>query len=365
MIRVAAYLPDGRPGPGRLAEVELEATVTGPAELTLPHLTVRDERGGDLLDPADTLVQPPAAGGGPLAGAQADGRARAFGITNAAYHARRALDFAARLLDRPLPHLLVRIGMHDAPKRWGGGHYRLPGAAMPAEPYDVSPTGEVHLGGGRTFVHSPDGCDARYFHAPAHNASIVYHEVGHHICRHTADFRVNSSRPRGEQHNGKVALDEGTADFLAAVLLGTPDIYGWHRGHIPQWDPRRRRLDPRWTMAYLRPGNGGQAHANGTIWASALWSARERVLAEGGGPDDFGRMLLGGLSRLGACEGPVSEERDRRNRFSELLRELAAADPALAPAVLAAMADHGIFPEGRNAHLRERMRAGSNAAVVT
>jgi hypothetical protein len=371
MIRVSAYLPDGRPGPGRPAEVELEATVTGPAELTLPHLTVRDERGGELLGRTDALVHDPAAGGGPLAGVAADRQARAFGLTNAAYHADRALHFAARLLGRPLPHLLVRIGVHNAPKRWGGGHYRLPGATAPAEPYDVTPTGEVHLGGGRTFVQAPDAAGApgaagpRYFHVPAHNASIVYHEVGHHICRHTADFRVNRSRPQGEQHNGKVALDEGTADFLAAVLLGTPDIYGWHRGHIPRWDPRRRRLDARWTMAYLRPGNGGQAHANGTIWASALWSARERVLAAGGEPDDFGRMLLTGLSRLGACDGPVAEERDRRNRFSELLRELAAADAALAPTVLAAMAEHGILPEGRNAQLRERMRAGTGATVVT
>jgi hypothetical protein len=381
MIRVAAYLPDGRTGPGRLAEVELEATVTGPAELALPQLTVRDERGGELLDPTGTLVYDPAAGGGPLAGATADRQARAFGITNTAYHAHRALHFATRLLGRPLPHLLVRIGVHNAPKRWGGGHYRLPGAATPAEPYDVAPTGEVHLGGGRTFLHGPAGAAGggppaeqgqaapdgvtRYFHVPAHNASIIYHEVGHHICRHTADFRVNRSRPPGEQHNGKVALDEGTADFLAAVLLDTPDIYGWHRGHIPQWDPRRRRLDPRWTMAYLRPGNGGQAHANGTIWASALWSARERVLTEGSTPDEFARMLLNGLTGLGTGEGPVAEERDKRNRFSELLSELAAADSALAPTVLAAMADHGILPEGRNASLRERMQAGTDPAVVT
>ncbi|MEU1627638.1 hypothetical protein ABZ746_20365 [Streptomyces sp. NPDC020096] len=361
MMRVAAYLPDGGTGPGRLAEVELDATVAGPAELALPEVTVRDERGGELLHGPD-LVYEPAAGGGPLATAEAERQARAFGLTNAAYHARRALRSAAALLEAPLPHLVVRIGAHSSPTRWGGGHYRLPGETSPPEPYAVAPTGEVHLGGGRAFVPGPG---TPYFHAPAHNPAIVCHEVGHHICRHTADFRVNRLRPPDDQHSGKVALDEGTADFLTALLLGTPDIYGWHRAHIPEWDPRRRKLDARWTMAFLRPKSGGHAHANGTIWASALWSARDRVLADGGDSDGFNRMLLRGLSGLGRSDGPVQEERDRRNRFSELLRELLTADPVLAPAVLAAMADHGIHSQGGNAELRARIRSTSTPVVTT
>ncbi|MBV9023819.1 MAG: hypothetical protein JO362_08485 [Streptomycetaceae bacterium] len=358
MMRIAAYLmedhlhADRRTGPGRLAEVDLEATVTGPAELTLAGLTVRDGRGDDLFGSADAqaYVFDPASGGGPLAGPEAEHQARGFGVTNAAYHAARALSLAARLLDRPLPPLLIRIGPHSFPGRsWGGGHYRLPGAASPPEPDLLAPSGEIHLGTGRRFVEEHDPRRPRYFHAPTHNRAIIYHEVGHHICRHTADFRANRLSPPHDQHNGKVALDEGTADFLTAVLLGTPDIYGWHRGHIPPWDPRRRRLDVRWTTAYLRPGSG-QAHANGTVWASALWTARERVReADGTG---FTRSLCTAMSRLGSREGEVSEEQQRRSCFSQLLRELLAADPAIAPTVTAAMADHGILPYGLNSELR-------------
>jgi hypothetical protein len=353
MMRVAAYLPDGRPGPGRPVEVELEATVTGSAELVLAELTVRDERGGELLTGPD-LVFEPSAGGGPLAADVADRQARGFGITNTAYHAQRAMRYAARLLGSPLPYLTIRIGAHADAARWGwgGGHYRLPSTSQD-EPYTVDPAGEVHLGSGRAFLGGPR---EPYFHAPAHNAAIIYHEVGHHVCRHTADFRVNRQRPMHEQHNGKNALDEGTADFLAAVLLDSPDIYGWHRGHIPEWDPRRRRLDTRFTMAYLRPGSGGQAHANGCIWASALWSARGRVRADGCDGDQFTAVVLRALARLGRGDWPVPEEQQRRNQFSVLLRELLAAAPRLAPAVEAAMAGHGIHPQGTNPQLRERAR---------
>ncbi|MCQ4079375.1 hypothetical protein NGB36_01820 [Streptomyces sp. RB6PN25] len=367
MMRVAAYLmgdhprTDRRTGPGLLAEVDLDATVTGPAELTLAGLTVRDERGDDLFGGAGTqaCLFGPAAGGGPLAGPEAEHQARGFGVTNTAYHAARALGLAARLLDRPLPPLLIRIGPHSVFGRgWGGGHYRLPGAASPPEPDLPETGGEIHLGTGRRFIEDGDPRRPRYFHVPTHNPAIIYHEVGHHICRHTADFRANRLRPPLDQHNGKVALDEGTADFITAVLLGTPDIYGWHRGHVPPWDPRRRRLDARWTAAWLCPG-GGQAHANGTVWASALWTAHERVRQADSA--DFTRALFTAMNRFGSHEGEVTEEQRRRSRFSQLLRELLAADPAIAPTVTAAMADHGILPYGRNCELRARMQGRSTA----
>jgi hypothetical protein len=106
----------------------------------------------------------------------------------------------------------------------------------------VYPEGEVHLGGGAAFVRSAGG---RYFHAPAHSAAIFYHEVGRHLTRHTAGFRLNRSWPAEDQVSGKTGIDEGTADMITAIMLGTPDIYGWHRAHIPESDQRRRKLDRR------------------------------------------------------------------------------------------------------------------------
>lgn len=358
MTRVVAYLPDGGPDPGRLGEAELELAATGPGELVLPEGIVRDECHRfpfcDQLFADRDLVFDPAAGGGPLADPRLDRQAHAFGVTNVAFHVQRALRLAMQLLGHSLPRLLVRVGMHSSPRRWGGGHYRLPAPSY-AEHLESGPLraeGEVHLGGGRRFLTLPEG---RYFHAPAHNAAIIYHEVGHHICRHTADFRLNRLRPPEQQSNRRTALEEGTADFLAAVLLGTPDIYGWHRQHVPVWQLERRRLGPEWTMAHFRGGHEQDPHADGTVWASALWSARNRVRVDGADPVRFDAMLLRGLSRFGR-DGEVAKTEEalrRRRHFSRLLAAIVEVDHELTPAVLAAMGDHGIHLDGSNAELRD------------
>lgn len=361
MTRACVYLPDGRPGPGQLGEVDLDVVAVGPAELILPEATVRDERGGTLFDGnPSVLAFDPAFGGGPLAPKAQDRQARAFGVVNTAFHLQRAMRLAAGLLGHPLPRLLVRIGMHDQ-SRWGGGHYRLPRPGD-AEPDSLQPSGEVHLGCGRAFLTSP----GRYFHTPSHNNAIIYHEFGHHLCRHTADFRLNRLRPPEKQVNLKVALDEGTSDVVTAILLGTPDIYGWHRRHIPPWDQRRRKLDARWTMAHFRGGREADPHADGTVWASACWSARQRVTEAGADPVRFDALLLRGLDLAGQdlegqedITGPSPDALRRRRHFSRMLAHMTRADPELAPEVLAAMADHGIYLGVSNANLCEAARTGA------
>lgn len=360
MTLAAAYTPDGRPGPGQLGEVDLDVLEVRPAELVLPEATIRDERGGTLFDD-DVLVFDPASGGGPLVSAAADHQARAFGVVNTAFHVQRALRFVAGPLHHPLPHLLVRIGMHDRP-HWGGGHYRLPNPGN-GEATPIRPAGEVHLGRGRAFLAAPDR--RRYFHAPAHNAAIIYHEVGHHLCRHTADFRLNQLRPAQRQTNTKIALDEGTADVMTAILLRTDDIYGWHRQHIPVWDQRRRKLDPRWTMAHFHGGRHQDPHADGTVWASACWSARQRVTASGAGPGRFDALLLRSMELAGDDDAATRATPALlgRRHFSRLLATMTHADPQLAPGVLAAMAAHGIRPGVSNSELRKRARAEPAKAV--
>jgi hypothetical protein len=350
MTRAAVYLPDrrgcseGRAGPGRLGEVDLDVLEVGSSQVVLPEATVRDERGGALFTggPGGGLVFDPSAGGGPLASAAADRAARAFGVVNVAFHTQRALRYVNGLLGHPLPRLLVRIGMHEQPRRWSGGHYRLPGKGVGADPDAASPAGEVHLGGGAGFVATSD--TDRYFRAPAHNSAIVCHEVGHHVCRHTADFRLNRLRPPGQQTNRKTALDEGTADVITAMLLDTPDIYGWQRHSIPQTEQRRRRLDPRWTMAHFQGGPHSDPHADGTVWASACWSSRQRVIDTGADPTRFDTLLLRGLELAGRDNpaGLTGDALRERRHFSRLMAAMAQADPGLAPHVLAAMAEHGI-----------------------
>jgi len=369
VIAVSAYLPEHRRGPGRLSTVPLEVVSRGPAELVLPEATVRDERELALLDPREEceLLAEPAEGGGPLAGHEQDRRARLFGLTNVAFHTQHMLRTVAELLGHPLPHLLVRIGMHERPRHWGGGHYRVAARSYdPPEPGPALVTGEVHLGGGSRFIPvGPAG--EGYFAAPAHNLAIIYHEIGHHVVRHTADFRSNHLRPPHAQTNKKIPLDEGTSDLLAAIMLDTPDIYGWHRAAIPTLDRRRRALGLRWTMAGYE-GGFSDPHADGTIWASACWTAREHVAAAGYDRVRFDRMLLRGLelslkthsaNRLTsqADTGPTEQRTKlaltQHRSLAGLLEAMLRADPDLTDLVLAGMAAHGIHPGATNYQLRD------------
>lgn len=374
-VDVSAYLPDGRRtpgrlGPGQLSTVPLEVVSVGPSELVLPEVTVRDERGIPLLDPTGQteLLSEPCRGGGPRATADQDFQSRVFGLTNVAVNAQRMLRTMAELLERPLPHLLIRIGMHESPRRWRGGHYRVAARSYdPPEFGHAQPTGEIHLGGGDGMIPDPDGGEP-YFGAPSHNLAIVYHEIGHHVCRHTADFRLNELRPPAEQTNKKVAVDEGTCDILTAIMLDRPDIYGWHRATTPEWERRRRGLHPRWTMARFE-GGSFDPHFDGTIWASGCWSARESVASAGHDHARFDRMLLHGLRLAGVLPDGARSEQERsklalkqRRYVSTLLEAMLAADPELAEPVLAGMAVHGIHPGASNVALREAALAAKLAS---
>jgi hypothetical protein len=360
-IPAVAYHPGGSPGPGALCEVELDVAGVCDSALVMPGLLVADVGGGIGLDRGGgDLRFNPAGGGGPLASPGERRESLAFGTVNVAYHLRRGLDYLTALIGHELPPLIARIGMHQARRpAWGGGHYRLPAAAYTSLPETTPPavTGEIHLGPGGAFTQASG---RRYFAAPAHVAAIVVHELGHHLTRHTADFRLNARRPPLAQANHKIPLDEGTADYLAAVLLETPDIYGWHRAGTPPTAQARRRLDGRWTMAAFRGGHDSDPHADGTVWAAALWSARQAAPASGGQAAEFDRLVIEGLIRIGASdpEMPVEAARRRRRSFARALGAILEADAArggrFSEVIAAAFAARGIETGFSNADLRDR-----------
>lgn len=326
--------------------------------LVLPEATISDVEGMPTLDELALAV--PGGGGGPLAHPEDRRRAHVYGVGNVAWHLQRGLRYITSLLGRSLPLLTVRLQTHGPD--WGGGHYRLPARQYSelGEPELVTPAGEVHLGAGRRYVATRNG---RYFAAPSHNAAIIYHELGHHLCRHTADFRGNAHRDPCLQTNRRTAIEEGTCDYLAAVLLGTPDIYGWHRADRLEGDPRRRRLDTPVTMAAFRGGHDVDPHADGTVWATALWSARQAWEQCGHEGSAFDAALFRALSHLGedALSSDPQErvgELRRRRYFSRTLEALLAQiqDTAGARAVEDAFAARGVVPGQSNAALRDAAR---------
>jgi hypothetical protein len=315
---------EGSASPNELRRGDLPGAQAGDSGITLPGLIVCDVRGG--LDwEAD-------AGPAPRLGGHDDrGANRAFGAFTVSWQLARARAGIEALLGEALPPLTVRIGEHDGTpgwRAWSGGHYRLPARRyrMP-ERADIATTGEIHLGRGKRWLRVPWG---RLWGAPAYNRGIVAHEFGHHVVRHTADLRCNARLAPACQSYGKVALDEGTADYLAAIQLGTPDIYGWHRAHEPRHGRMRRDLDAGWTMSAFVGGHGADRHADGQIWAGALWAARAAVIERTGVPGVFDTLVLDMLRRLGRVgdDLPIQEARRLRRRYSTALDTLLTADDA-------------------------------------
>jgi hypothetical protein len=229
-----------------------------------------------------------------------------FGEINAYFYADRTIAHANGLLaelgERSLPLLRVVVNahsgsrlpgyrqddgeMHDGRMRpFPGGHYRLPSTSRnngrfrhPVE--EMNPTGEVHLGPGRAYITDSRERDIvvdgrPYVRNASHVPGIITHEVGHHINAHTADFLANRYRKTNEHTNDKIHLDEGTADYWAAAILETPDIYNWQ--HAAEGLSDRDNRDLRGRRSTDDFDLDGDAHQNGNIWASALWSVRRAL----------------------------------------------------------------------------------------
>jgi hypothetical protein len=223
-----------------------------------------------------------------------------FGEVNTYYHLHQIASYVDILLQElqspPVPPVIAVVNAHhaatsengtrDGVRRnldwvaFQGGHYRLPSRShdLP-EPNSLSPNGEIHLGPGRqlltdgALVHAAGD---RYRANASHNAGIIYHEYGHHITRHTADFRGNSLKSPQHQNNRKTALDEGFCDYWTAAMLETPHIWAWHRRH-DEHEVHPRSLVSRKTMDDFDSGPKADPHANGTIWGAALWDLRTEM----------------------------------------------------------------------------------------
>lgn len=359
-MRATVWLPDSSSLPGTIGEVDLPVTRAEERCLALPRVTVEDVREEGLFD-SDDLRFEHHRGGGHLASEQCRREARAFGVVNIAYHLEHGLQRIETLLGRPLPRLIARIGMHaDQNPAWNGGHYRLPAPSYSELPErgSIDPGGEIHLGAGGKYIPYHGG---RYFHAPAHNPAIIYHELGHHVCRHTADFRLNRRRPPNVQGNRKIPLDEGTSDFIAAILLGTADIYAWQRWDVPRSSQKRRHLDAPWTMRDYVGSARNDPHIDGTVWSASLWAARTAVSIRGTAPEHFDRLVLRALDSIGESGADLewNEALRLRRHFSAMLEAILQADEECghcSSVIEAVFAERGIHPGQSNRDLRERAR---------
>ncbi|CAN5468679.1 hypothetical protein BH11ARM1_BH11ARM1_04010 [soil metagenome] len=241
-----------------------------------------------------------------------------FGEVNVYYHINRCAEYVNAILcelnHRPLPKVVARVNAHGAniehdgirdgvfrKNKWfpfQGAHYRLPGKAITVKEHELlSELGEIHFGPGRRLTKGgalQDFNGGPYRANSSHNCGIIYHEYGHHLTRHTADFLANSLRPADAQSNRKTSLDEGYCDYLAATLMETPHIWALHHPHSDLTNHQRSLSSSR-TMSDF--DGGADEHRNGTIWASALWQLRSVV-----GKQVCDRLVFKSLILIGKTE---------------------------------------------------------------
>src|SRR5215468_2597247 len=229
----------------------------------------------------------------------------------------------------------VRDGVPTKTGGWRpfkGGHYRLPARKFGMPEYEmVSPDGEIHLGPGWRFVRHGALAEVggRYRANASHNAGIIYHEYGHHISRHTADFAVNRSCLPDQQKNRKTGLDEAVSDYWAAAMLGTPHIWSWHQRH-DEHVVHVRSLASRMTMADLDEWRGADAHSNGTIFAAALWHLRQELVAQMEPARNADLLVLRMLLKLGTMHGQTRRATiELRSDYATALNCLLRADEDL------------------------------------
>jgi hypothetical protein len=129
-------------------------------------------------------------------------------------------------------------------------------------------------------------------------------------------------------------MDEGTCDYWAATMLGTPHIWILHRRHDDH-EVHVRSLTSRKTMADYVTGARADVHANGTIWGAALWDLRTQMAAKQ--PDGIRKtdlLVLKALVLMGKLtprwqETSVTNVRLVRKTFDVGLTSLLLADEQL------------------------------------
>lgn len=284
-----------------------------------------------------------------------------FGEVNTFFHINKIASYIDNLLqslgERSLPRVKVIVNAHSAvykqegdrdgvkgkiSGKWlpfQGGHYRLSNYKLKEIPEQESvlPTGEIHLGPGWKLTNAgalPESAGCSYRCNASHNAGIIYHEYGHHINRHTADFMANRLLLPNRQINRKSDIDEGISDYWAATMLNSPHIWAWHREHSNVEIHHRSLASPK-TMSDFKHEEKADPHHNGTILAATLWDIRKELSkhnAEGAKKMDLlvlkSLLLIGGLHDA-AYRPTKTGTRQCRSGFSLVLKALLESDRLL------------------------------------
>jgi len=160
----------------------------------------------------------------------------------------------------------------------------------------------------------------------SYDGDIVYHEFGHAVADNTIEFPFWYHTDEQGLSSAPGAMNEGLADYFAAVLTGDPHMGEYAAGDLQLGTNGIRDLDG----SDKCPDNlVGEVHSDSVFFSSALWSIR-RTLHESDRPlfdqavfdvlltapsgdlgfDDFAELLLASVrsSELGEAGSKLAEE---------------------------------------------------------
>jgi hypothetical protein len=222
---------------------------------------------------------------------------------------------------------LYRLGFDEASGNFQLDNFGRGGEDNDAVVVDVQDGAVVN---NATFSTPPDGIAPRMQlglyswsrHDSAFDGDILVHEYAHGVTNRLVGGPANAAALSIWQSG---ALGEGWSDALAASFTGDP-IFGEYVSHNPTSGLRTAAFNASpYTFGRLGSLNGAvhgptarilplpEVHADGEIWAAALWDIRQHL-----GKDDFEQALIDAL-KLTPSRPSMIDARDAFVQAAELL----------------------------------------------
>lgn len=125
------------------------------------------------------------------------------------------------------------------------------------------------------------------------DGDIVVHEYGHGLSNRLID-PVQANGLQGIQSR---AMGEGWSDYFAATYFDDDIMGEYVTGNAVRGIRNHRYEGHPWTYGDLctKHSNGCEEHADGEIWAAALWKMRSNIIDNGGTAATADQLVVDGL----------------------------------------------------------------------
>ncbi len=237
----------------------------------------------------------------------------AAAITNAFYQVNQAHNY------------YYRLGFDEPSGNFQDNNYNRGGEGGDAVPVAVhSPEAENNAFFGTTPEGMPPimalGIVTQYNDDPtddrstALSAQVIFHEYGHGVTKRLISGPQIADCLNGVQSDG---MSEGWSDYFAISHTNDPVLGAYFLGNLEHGI--RRQSYEGYSNTYENIANGAflDPHADGEIWAAALWDLRRKL-----GQQTTDQLVMDGV-RLTQCRPSMVDARDAILRADDVINDRA------------------------------------------